>query len=50
LRLKNAWLPKADDAYGRNLRYYFWFQTLAGWGLTTIWVAGFTGLVRNNNK
>ncbi|MEI6381111.1 MAG: hypothetical protein WCO81_09560, partial [Cyanobacteriota bacterium ELA615] len=50
LRLKNAWLPKADDAYGESLRYYFWFQTLAGWGLTTIWVAGFTGLVRNNNK
>ena len=50
LRLKNAWLPKADNAYGESLRYYFWFQTLAGWGLTTIWVAGFTGLVRNNNK
>jgi hypothetical protein len=50
LRLKNAWLPKADDAYGRNLRYYFWFQTLAGWVLTTIWVAGFTGLVRNNKE
>jgi hypothetical protein len=50
LRLKNAWLPKDDDADGESLRYYFWFQTLAGWGLTTIWVAGFTGLVRNNNK
>ncbi len=50
LRLKNAWLPNANKDYGGILRYYFWFQTLAGWGLTTIWVAGFTGLVRNNNK
>ena len=46
LRLKNAWIPNANTPCGEALRYYFWVQTASGWVLTTLWVAGFTGLVR----
>jgi hypothetical protein len=35
---------------GTQLRYYFWFQIISGWALTTLWVSGFTGLVRNTKK
>ena len=31
---------------GTLLRWYFWFHIVAGWCLTSLWVAGFTGLVR----
>ncbi|MEA3225993.1 MAG: hypothetical protein U9Q07_08585, partial [Planctomycetota bacterium] len=31
---------------GRVLRYWFWFEILAGWVLTTFFVVGVTGLVR----
>ncbi|MFB2898072.1 hypothetical protein ACE1CI_34590 [Aerosakkonemataceae cyanobacterium BLCC-F50] len=49
--------PKTDPKKGKQvlilrlngecLRVYFWLQIVAGWVLTTLWVAGFTGLVRN---
>lgn len=32
---------------GRLLLYYFWLQIVAGWVLTSLWIAGFTGLVRS---
>jgi hypothetical protein len=31
---------------GRFLRYYLWFQIIAGWILTSLWVGGLTGLVK----
>ncbi|MGK7956538.1 MAG: hypothetical protein AB4063_15015 [Crocosphaera sp.] len=31
---------------GSLLRYYFWFHIAMGWILTSLAVAGFTGLVR----
>jgi len=31
---------------GSVLRGYYWVHILAGWVLTTLWVAGFTGLVK----
>jgi hypothetical protein len=33
---------------GRMLRYYLWLQVIAGWLLSAIFVAGVTGLLRNN--
>ena len=36
---KNAWI-------GSLLRYYLWFHIFMGWVLTSLAVAGFTGLVR----
>ena len=57
LRLKTYWLPNANKGtevfqikWGALLRYYFWIHILLGWVLTTLWVAAFSGLVRNSNK
>jgi hypothetical protein len=59
LRQKGYWLPNANKGYeivvpatglrvrwGGLLRVYFWVHTILGWALTTLWLAGFTGLVR----
>jgi hypothetical protein len=32
--------------WGGLLRVYLWVHTILGWALTTLWLAGFTGLVR----
>lgn len=33
---------------GWALRYYLWLQIIAGWLLSAIFVAGVTGLIRND--
>ena len=33
---------------GSSLRLYLWMQIIAGWLLSAIFVAGITGLIRNN--
>jgi hypothetical protein len=33
---------------GRTLRYYLWLQIIAGWLLSAIFIAGVTGLIRND--
>jgi hypothetical protein len=53
------WLPNANRGdeevvpilgfeyqAGARLRLYFWIHTGAGWVLTSLWAAGFTGLIR----
>ena len=62
LKQKNVWSPSANKGYeivirridlrvrwGGLLRGYLCVHTLLGWALTTLWVAGFTGLVRRLN-
>jgi hypothetical protein len=60
LRQKNYWQPNAKSVdqtltpmlkiqWGRVVQYYFWAHILLGWFLSTLWVAGFTGLVRRLN-
>ena len=54
---QKMFLPNASEGERRGivwkkrpgdwLRRYFWFQIIAGWVLTSLWVAGFTGLVRS---
>jgi hypothetical protein len=57
LAMGDYWLPNANAGKdhklwkikwrnGRLLRWYLWFHILAGWVLTTLWVAGLTGLVK----
>lgn len=59
LRQAEYWLPNANRAgelhiseklqlpvSGKVLRYYLWFEIIAGWVLTTLLVVGLTGLVR----
>jgi hypothetical protein len=61
LRQKDYWWPDANKrcdyeiaghsdkwACGSFLRVYLWFQVLVGWVLTTLVVAGLTGLVRRD--
>ena len=57
LHQQSYWLPNANRGLevsllmvrcrqGALLRWFFWGQIILGWGLTSLWVAGFTGLVR----
>jgi hypothetical protein len=60
LRQKEYWLPNAKSGadlpfailgqqvtWGGIVRAYLWFHIILGWLLTSLWVAGFTGLVRS---
>jgi hypothetical protein len=40
------WMPRANDVWGYLLLCYFWVHIALGWMLTTLGVAGLTGLVR----
>jgi hypothetical protein len=55
---RKYWVPDANGGKvirvgplhspcGTLLRWYFWFQTIAGWTLTTLIIVGLTGLVHN---
>ncbi len=60
LNQRNYWWPDAEASgylqvlhrrvrlRGSTLRYYLWLQILAGWLLSAIFVAGVTGLIRND--
>jgi len=55
LGLGDSWIPNAHGGRllrigiksGSLLRYYFWFHIMAGWVLTTLWAASFTGLIKS---
>ncbi|HZP44633.1 MAG TPA: hypothetical protein VFB15_03195 [Candidatus Binataceae bacterium] len=40
------WLPDAQSRAGRNIRRYLWIHTLLGWFLTTMIIAGVSGVVQ----
>jgi hypothetical protein len=57
LAVEQYWIPSADRGgtiragnqaftWGGLLRCYLWFHIIAGWILTTLWVGGFTGLLK----
>ena len=47
LRLSARLSQGSEGAFlNKNVRRYFWFQIVMGWVLTTLFVAGFTGIVR----
>jgi hypothetical protein len=59
LALSDYWLPNAKygghvwsvlglpKTWGALLCIYMWFHIIAGWVLTTLWLAGLTGLVKS---
>ncbi|MGR3723502.1 hypothetical protein [Abyssibius alkaniclasticus] len=49
LELQNYWIPDETKPYGQWARYYLWFQIFAGWGLSLLAVAGFSGLIKTDN-
>ncbi|MEO0914436.1 MAG: hypothetical protein AAFY59_15855, partial [Pseudomonadota bacterium] len=49
LELQEYWLPDEDKGWlGPLARFVHWLQIIAGWGLSLLAVAGFSGLVRND--
>ena len=46
LHQESYWLPNASTPWGWAVMGYMWLQILLGWVLTTVAVAGLTGLVR----
>jgi len=59
---ESHWLPNSKKRSDKTLpflfktrsdillRWYFWLHIVLGWVFTSLWVAGFTGLIRNQNK
>lgn len=41
-------LPSGHPQYSYKLRWWFWVQTLLGWGLSIFFIAGLTGLVKSD--
>jgi len=41
------WSPDTRDPFGRKVKQFTYFSTIAGWALSLLAVAGFTGLVRS---
>ncbi|AFZ22507.1 hypothetical protein Cylst_0130 [Cylindrospermum stagnale PCC 7417] len=61
LHQESHWLPNSKPGSDKNflflkipsgqiIRRYFWLHIVLGWILTSLSVAGFTGLVRSQNK
>ena len=48
LHQEDYWLPNAKDEIGFYVLVYMWLQIAAGWVLTTVFVAGITGLVKRD--
>ena len=47
LELQNVWIP--DEAKAPWVRRYLWVQILAGWALSLLAVAGFSGLIKKSD-
>ncbi|MEI2578608.1 hypothetical protein [Scytonema sp. PRP1] len=59
---ESHWLPNSKKTSDKTLllffktrsdivlRWYFWLHIVLGWVFTSLWVAGFTGLIRSQNK
>ncbi|QHQ37209.1 hypothetical protein [Algicella marina] len=48
LELQEYWLPDEATTLGAVARGFHWVQIIAGWALSLLAVAGFSGLVRND--
>ncbi len=46
LNNKKISVPLFQLRWGGALRIYLWIHTMAGWGLSSLWVASLTGLIR----
>lgn len=49
LEMQAYWLPDEDVAPGGWVRAYRWVHIAAGWALSLLAVAGFSGLIRTDN-
>jgi hypothetical protein len=49
LEMQAYWIPDETRPRGRWARVYLWLHIAAGWALTLLAVAGFSGLIRTDN-
>lgn len=49
LEMQSYWIPDDSKPIGAAARLYLWFHIFAGWALTLLAVAGFSGLIKTDN-
>lgn len=49
LEMQSYWIPDDSKPIGAVARFYLWVHIFAGWGLTLLAVAGFSGLIKTDN-
>lgn len=49
LEMQSYWIPDDRKPRGRWARVYLWLHIAAGWALTLLAVAGFSGLIKTDN-
>ena len=49
LEMQSYWIPDETKPRGAFARVYLWLHIAAGWALTLLAVAGFSGLIRTDN-
>ncbi len=49
LEMQSYWIPDDEKPFGAFARFYLWLHIAAGWFLTLLAVAGFSGLIRTDN-
>ena len=47
--MQSYWIPDDRQPRGRWARVYLWLHIAAGWGLTLLAVAGFSGLIKTDH-
>ena len=50
LEMQSYWLPDDQSPFGVIARWYLWIQIIAGWALTLLAVAGFSGMIKQDSK
>jgi len=50
LEMQSYWIPDDTQPFGKYARWYLWFHIIAGWALTLLAVAGFSGLIKTDSK
>ncbi len=49
LEMQSYWIPDDTKPLGMLARWYLWAHIIAGWALTLLAVAGFSGLIKTDN-
>ncbi|MCC5957402.1 MAG: hypothetical protein JJU07_14975 [Natronohydrobacter sp.] len=49
LEMQSYWIPDDTKPFGKYARWYLWAHIIAGWALTLLAVAGFSGLIKTDN-
>ncbi|MEX0969030.1 MAG: hypothetical protein WD046_01145 [Paracoccaceae bacterium] len=49
LEMQHYWIPDERTTFGALIRVALWLQIIAGWALSLLAVAGFSGLIKTDN-